>query len=84
MKNQSLESVKNDFLDTCSWKGQMEKTRSCEILSWKVSVQVGKSLSKLARTERSWKEPIEVGKNRAKLKRTERSSKASFEVGKFR
>ena len=31
--------------DTCSWKGQLERTRS-----WKISVQVGKSLAKLEKT----------------------------------
>ena len=29
--------------------------------------EVGKSLAKLERTERSWKEPSEVGKSLAKL-----------------
>ena len=47
------------------------------MLSWKVSVLVGKSIVKLERTERSWKEPSEVGKFLLKLE--------SFaEVGKFR
>ena len=55
--------------DACSWKGQLERTRSWKVLSWKVW---------------SWKEPSEVGKNRLKLERTERSWKASFEVRKFR
>ena len=46
--------------DTCSWKEQLERTRSWEVLSWKVAL-------KLERTQRSWKEPTEVGKNRPKL-----------------
>ena len=61
-----------NFRDACSWKGQLERTRS-----WKVSL-------KLERAKRNWKEPIEVRKNRAKLERTERSWKASFQVGKSR
>ena len=74
--------------DTCSWKGQLERTRSWKVLSWKVwSWKVC----------RSWKEPSEVGKNPAKLERTQRSWKVFFlswkvslklesfaEVGKFR
>ena len=34
--------------DTCSWKGQLEKTRSWKVFSWKVSL-------KLERTDRSLK-----------------------------
>ena len=55
--------------DTCSWKGQLESTRSWKILSWKVS---------------SSKEPSEVGKNQASLERTKRSWKEPSEVGNFR
>ena len=33
------------FWDTCSWQGQLDRTRS-----WKASVQVGKSRAKLAKT----------------------------------
>ena len=33
----------NHFRDTCSWNGQLEKTRSWKVFSWKVSVQVGKN-----------------------------------------
>ena len=55
--------------DTCSWKGQLERTRSWKVLSWKVwSWKVC----------RSWKEPSEVGKNPAKLERTQRSWKVFF------
>ena len=57
-----------------------EKLESLELESF---AEVGKSLTKLERTQRSWKEPSEVGKNRVKLERTERSWNASFEVGKF-
>ena len=70
------------FWDTCSWKGQLGRTRSWKVLSWKV--WSWKVWLKLERDKRNWKEPIEVGKNRGKLERTERSWKASFEVGKFR
>ena len=38
--------------DACSWKGQLERTRSWKVLSWKVW---------------SWKEPSEVGKLLLKL-----------------
>ena len=38
--------------DTCSWKGQLEKTRSWKDLSWKVRYEIGKN---------------EVGKFAAKL-----------------
>ena len=41
--------------DTCSWKGQLEKTRSSEVLSWKVRHEFGKN---------------EVGKSGVKLKNT--------------
>ena len=54
--------------DACSWKGQLERTRSWKVLSWKVW---------------SWKESSEVGKNRAKLGRTQRSLKEQSEVGKI-
>ena len=57
------------YRDTCSCKGPLERTRSWEVLSWKVW---------------SWKDPSEVGKNREKLERIERNWKVSFEVGKFR
>ena len=67
--------------DTCSWKGQLERTRSWKVLSWKV--WSWKVWPKLERTERSWKEPSEVGKNWAKLERTQRSWKEPSEVGKF-
>ena len=70
------------FWDTCSWKGQLERTRNWKALSWKV--RSWKVSLKLERAKRNWKEPIEVGKNRAKLERIERNWKASFEVGKFR
>ena len=54
--------------------GKNEKLESLELESF---AEVGKSLTKLERTQRSWKEPSEVGKNRVKLE--------SFaEVGKFR
>ena len=54
--------------DTCSWKGQLERTRSWKVLSWKV--WSWKVWPKLERAKRSWKEPSEVGKNRAKLEST--------------
>ena len=44
------------YLDTCSWKGQLERTRS-----WKVSL-------KLERTDWGWKARAEVGKWLMKLK----------------
>ena len=68
--------------NTCSWEGQLERTRNWKALSWKV--WSWKVSLKLERAKRNWKEPIEVGKNRAKLERIERNWKASFEVGKFR
>ena len=54
--------------DTCSWKGQFERTRSWKALNWKFSL-------KLERVKRSWKEPIEVVKFERKLESTK-------EVGK--
>ena len=42
--------------DACSWKGQLERTRSWKVLSWKVSVKVGKREAKLESF-------AEVGKN---------------------
>ena len=77
--------------DTCSWKGQFERTRSRKVLSWKVwswKVRSWKVSLMLERAKRSWKEPSEVGKNRAKFQRTDciwlnRSWKVSFEVEKF-
>ena len=44
--------------------GKNEKLESLELESF---AEVGKSLTKLERTQRSWKEPSEVGKNRVKL-----------------
>ena len=67
--------------NTCSWKGQLERTRSWKVLSWKV--WSWKVWPKLGRTERSWKEPSEVGKNWAKLERTDWSWKVRAEVGKY-
>ena len=67
--------------DACSWKGQLERTRSWKVLSWKV--WSWKVWLKLERAKRSWKEPSEVGKNRLKLERTDRSWKEPIEVGKF-
>ena len=29
--------------DTCSWKGQLEKTRSWKVLSWKVRLEIEKN-----------------------------------------
>ena len=67
--------------DTCSWKGQLERTRSWKVLSWKV--WSWKVALKLERTQRSWKEPSEVGKNPAKLESSSWSWKARAEVGKY-
>ena len=58
--------------------GKNEKLKSFKLKNLKMEIfaEVGKSQTKLERTERSWKEPIKVEKNRAKLE--------SFaEVGKF-
>ena len=67
--------------DTCSWKGQLERTRSWKVFSWKVCSW--KVSLKLERAKRSWKEPSEVEKNPAKLERTQQSWKEPTEVGKF-
>ena len=48
--------------DTCSWKGQLERTRSWKVFSWKV--RSWKLSLKLERAKRSWKD-------RAKLERTD-------------
>ena len=60
--------------DTCSWKGQLERTRSWKVLSWKVCSW--KVWLKFERAKRSWKEPSEVGKFRC-------SWKVPAEVGKL-
>ena len=67
--------------DACSWKGQLERTRSWKVLSWKV--WSWKVSLKLERAKRSWKEPSEVGKNRLKLESLSWSWKARDEVGKY-
>ena len=60
--------------DTCSWKGQLERTRSWKVLSWKFwSWQISLEFE---RVRRSWKESIEVGKFELKLE----SSGWSWEV----
>ena len=51
--------------DTCSWKGQLERTRNWKVLSWKAlswKVWSWKVSLKLERAKKSWKEPSEVGK----------------------
>ena len=68
--------------DTCSWKGQLERTRS-----WKVScrkVWSWKVWLKLKRAKPSYKESSEVGKNRLKLERTDWSWKEPSKFGKNR
>ena len=45
----------NKTWDTCSWKGQLVRTRSWQVLSWKVHNKIGK---------------IEVGKLGLKLEST--------------
>ena len=52
--------------DTCSLKGKLEsfKLESPKLESF---AEVGKSQTKLERTERSWNEPMEVGKFELKL-----------------
>ena len=44
--------------DTCSWKGQLERTRSWKVLSWKV--WSWKVSLKLEMAKRSWKEPSDL------------------------
>ena len=53
--------------DTYSWKGQLERTRNWNILSWRVQNEIGK---------------IEVGKVEPKLESSWRSLKVRAEVGK--
>ena len=48
--------------DTCSWKKQLERTRS-----WKVQNEIGKFETKLERSWRSWKVRGEVEKFEQKL-----------------
>ena len=69
------------FWDTCSWKGQLGRTRSWKVLSWKV--WSWKVSLKLERAKRNWKEPIEVGKNRAKLESFFWSWKVSLKLESF-
>ena len=64
-----------------SWKGHLERRRSCKVSSWKV--WSWKVSLKLERAKRSWKEPSEVGKNRLKLESLSWSWKARDEVGKY-
>ena len=65
-------SLLSDFIcdlftgDTCSWKGQLERTRSCNVLSWKVSLKSERA-KRNWREPSDWKEPIEVGKLGLKL-----------------
>ena len=58
--------------DTCSWKGQLERTRSWKIISWKVQneigkIEVGKFEPKLESSWRSWEVRDEVGRLGLKL-----------------
>ena len=46
------------YRDTCSWKGQLKRTRSWTVLSWKV--RSWKVSLKLERAKRSWKEPSDM------------------------
>ena len=77
------------FWDTCSWKGQLGRTRSWKNWSWKEPSVIGKNWLKLERTEQSWKEPSEVGKLLLELEcfaevgKFHRSWKVLAEVGKF-
>ena len=63
--------------ETCSWKGQLERTRSWKVRSWKV--RSWKVSLKLERAKRSWKEPSEVWNNRTKLEKFFRSWKVSLQ-----
>ena len=61
--------------DTCSWKGQLGKTRSWKVFSWKVrheirKNEVGKFGLKLKSDWWSWKVLIELGKNQCIWKAT--------------
>ena len=73
----SGDQVGVNLRDKCSWKGQLEKTRSWKVLSWKDPSEVGKNRAKLERTERGWKVSSEVGKFRW-------SWKVLAEVGNFK
>ena len=61
--------------NTCSWKGQFERTRSWNFLSWKVQneigkIEVGKFEQKSESSWRIWKVRAEVGKLELKLENT--------------
>ena len=53
---------------TCSWKGQMEKTRSWKVRHEIEKNEVGKYASKLESSDSSWKVRAEVGKINTILK----------------
>ena len=62
--------------DTCSWKGQLEKTRSWKVRYEIGKIEVGKFGPKLEHSRRSWKVRAEVGKYNW-------SWNVTAEVGKF-
>ena len=51
---------RNFCWDTCCWKKQLEKTRSWEVWSCKVSVSVGKKWAKLETFFWSWKASLNL------------------------
>ena len=84
--NQSPAGRELRLCDTCSWKGQFEKTRSWNVLSRRVRYEIGKKevgkfSLKLESPGQSWKVLIWLGKNQWNWK--ERSWKVQSEVGKF-
>jgi len=53
--------------NTCSWKGQLEKTRSWKVQNEIGTIELGKFGPKLESSRRSWKVRAEVGKLALKL-----------------
>ena len=53
--------------DTCSWKSQLDRTRSWKVQNETGKIEVGKFEPELESSWRSWKERGEVGKFELKL-----------------
>ena len=56
--------------DTCSWKGQLERTRSWKVQNEIGKIEVGKFEPKLVSSQRTWKVRGEVGKLGLQLEST--------------
>ena len=70
-----------DSEDTCSWRRQLERTRSWKVLSWKVQNEIREI--EAVSSSRSWKVRVEVGKSEVKWESSIRSWKARAEVEKY-